>query len=133
MPLLPNYASTLSTQVKMEDGEESHEYFGLLQSIFNLYIQRMGIYENHNSGRVSKTKENRMGAKLSERQELILEMIKDGMTNSSIANRMGYSESLIRQESMAIYQKLGVDGRRDLVRSDLLDESSDDESHGIQT
>jgi hypothetical protein len=46
---------------------------------------------------------------------------------------MGYSESLIRQESMAIYQKLGVDGRRDLVRSDLLDESSDDESHGIQT
>lgn len=93
----------------------------------------MGIYENHNSGRVSKTKENRMGAKLSERQELILEMIKDGMTNSSIANRMGYSESLIRQESMAIYQKLGVDGRRDLVRSDLLDESSDDESHGIQT
>ena len=74
-----------------------------------------------------------MGAKLSERQELILEMIKDGMTNSSIANRMGYSESLIRQESMAIYQKLGVDGRRDLVRSDLLDESSDDESHGIQT
>ena len=93
----------------------------------------MGVYENHNNGRASKTKENRMGAKLSERQELILEMIKDGMTNSSIANRMGYSESLIRQESMAIYQKLGVDGRRDLVRSDLLDESSDDESHGIQT
>lgn len=117
----------------MEDHEESREYFGLLQSIFNLYIQRMGIHETHNSGRVSKTKENRMGAKLSERQELILEMIKDGMTNSSIANRMGYSESLIRQESMAIYQKLGVDGRRDLVRSDLLDESSDDESHGIQT
>lgn len=93
----------------------------------------MGIHKTHNSGRVSKIKENRMGAKLSERQELILEMIKDGMTNSSIANRMGYSESLIRQESMAIYQKLGVDGRRDLVRSDLLDESSDDESHGIQT
>lgn len=93
----------------------------------------MGVHENHNNGRASKTKESRMGAKLSERQELILEMIKDGMTNSSIANRMGYSESLIRQESMAIYQKLGVDGRRDLVRSDLLDESSDDESHGIQT
>jgi len=133
MPLLPNYASTLSTQIKVEDHEESREYFGLLQSIFNLYIQRMGIHKTHNSGRVSKIKENRMGAKLSERQELILEMIKDGMTNSSIANRMGYSESLIRQESMAIYQKLGVDGRRDLVRSDLLDESSDDESHGIQT
>jgi len=93
----------------------------------------MGIHKTHNSGRVSKIKESRMGAKLSEQQELILEMIKDGMTNSSIANRMGYSESLIRQESMAIYQKLGVDGRRDLVRSDLLDESSDDESHGIQT
>ena len=133
MPLLPNYASALSTQMKMEHREESSEYFGLLQSIFNLYIQRMGIHENHNSGRVSKTKENRMGEKLSERQELILEMIKDGMTNSLIANRMGYSESLIRQESMAIYQKLGVYGRRDLVRSNFLDESSDDESHGIQT
>jgi hypothetical protein len=27
---------------------------------------------------------------------------------------MGYSESLIRQETMVIYRKLGIEGRRDI-------------------
>ena len=55
-----------------------------------------------------------MGQKLTERQEIILLMIKEGLTNISIAERMGYSESLIRQETMVIYQKLGIDGRKEI-------------------
>lgn len=42
-------------------------------------------------------------------------------------------ESLIRQETMAIYRKLGVDERRTLIRGDSIDESPDDKSHGINT
>jgi len=30
---------------------------------------------------------------------------------------MGYSESLIRQETIVIYQKLGIDGRKDISRN----------------
>lgn len=41
--------------------------------------------------------------------------------------------SLVRQETMAIYRKLGVDGRRTLINRDSIDESPDDESHGIKT
>ncbi|MEY3318245.1 MAG: Bacterial regulatory protein luxR family, partial [Actinomycetota bacterium] len=42
-------------------------------------------------------------------------MIKSGSTNQEIASRMGYSESLIRQETIIIYRKLGISGRRDLL------------------
>ncbi|NCV35144.1 MAG: hypothetical protein EBW66_06130 [Actinobacteria bacterium] len=46
---------------------------------------------------------------------MILKMIQSGDTNQIIAERMGYSESLIRQETILIYRKLGISGRRDLV------------------
>jgi DNA-binding NarL/FixJ family response regulator len=58
-----------------------------------------------------------LGEKLTERQSLILDLIKEGKTNIAIADRLGYSESLIRQETMVIYQKLGVDGRREITRN----------------
>jgi DNA-binding CsgD family transcriptional regulator len=41
-------------------------------------------------------------------------MIQAGHTNQLIAVRMGYSESLIRQETISIYRKLKISGRRDL-------------------
>lgn len=48
---------------------------------------------------------------LSERQELILKLIAEGRTNSDIADILGYSESLIRQETIRIYSSLGCNGR----------------------
>ena len=48
---------------------------------------------------------------LSERQRLILQMIADGRTNADIADLLGYSESLIRQETIRIYAHLGCSGR----------------------
>jgi len=47
-----------------------------------------------------------------------LVLIEDGNTNFAIAEKLGYSESLIRQESIAIYRKLGILGRRDLKIND---------------
>ncbi|NCX76645.1 MAG: LuxR family transcriptional regulator [Actinobacteria bacterium] len=54
-------------------------------------------------------------SELTERQSMILKMIQSGDTNQIIAERMGYSESLIRQETISIYRKLGISGRRDLT------------------
>lgn len=54
--------------------------------------------------------------RLSERQLEILVCIARGMTNPQISHRIGFSESTVRQESMAIYRFLGVGGRRDAVR-----------------
>jgi DNA-binding CsgD family transcriptional regulator len=52
---------------------------------------------------------------LSNRQKVILEMLSKGATNSEIAREIGYSESLVRQETIEIYQILGVSGRKELI------------------
>lgn len=54
------------------------------------------------------------GKSLTERQSEILVLIKSAMTNSMIAERIGYSESLVRRETIIIYAKLGIRGRKDL-------------------
>lgn len=51
---------------------------------------------------------------LSDRQNSILELIKQGKTNKEIADIIGYSESLVRHETIIIYKKLRVEGRHQL-------------------
>jgi DNA-binding CsgD family transcriptional regulator len=55
---------------------------------------------------------------LSSREERVLTLIREGKTNAQIAFELGYSESLIRQETVSIYRKLGVSGRKDLKSTD---------------
>ena len=126
LPLTPNYAATLTMQVEMEDNEDSRKYFYMLRSIINLYLQMLSEIDPIRQSTLNRPKESLIGKKLTERQELILQLIKDGLTNNAIATKMGYSESLIRQETMAIYQKLGIDGRRTLTKGSSLYESTDD-------
>ena len=54
--------------------------------------------------------------KLSPRQLLIHKMMVTGKTNRQIASDLSYSVSLIRQETMRIYIKLGIDGRKEIKR-----------------
>ncbi len=123
LPLLPNYAATISTRALIEDREEVKLAFSLLKNIVNLVIHQ--LIENPQT-RASKglRKKSDSGKELTERQALIIDLIRSGMTNIAIADKLGYSESLIRQETMIIYKKKGITGRRD-----LLDESSDDQQH----
>ncbi len=51
---------------------------------------------------------------LTPRQWAIHEAILKGLPNGAIAKELSYSESLIRQETMRIYSKLGIRGRKDL-------------------
>jgi DNA-binding CsgD family transcriptional regulator len=53
---------------------------------------------------------------LTDRQKTILRMLAAGMTNPQIAARIGFSDSTVRQETMAIYRHLGATGRRDAAR-----------------
>lgn len=52
---------------------------------------------------------------LTEREDRILTLIREGKTNIEIAEEMAYSESLIRQLTIVIYRKLGVSGRKELI------------------
>ena len=53
---------------------------------------------------------------LSDRQLRILGLMAKGLTNSQISKRVGFSESTVRQETMAIYRFFGVGGHREAVR-----------------
>ncbi|MBC7464180.1 MAG: helix-turn-helix transcriptional regulator [Actinobacteria bacterium] len=57
---------------------------------------------------------------LTSRQWNILKSVRKGKTNPEIAENLGYSESLVRQETMKIYRKLRIEGRKELL--DLPDE-----------
>jgi DNA-binding CsgD family transcriptional regulator len=73
-----------------------------------------GNHGNHVAGnsRSQITKmENGESGELTERQLLILQMISEGRTNADIADLLGYSESLVRQETIRIYSKLNCTGR----------------------
>ena len=56
------------------------------------------------------------GPVLTLRQEEILRLMAGGLTNPQIAKHIGFSESTVRQETMAIYRELGVSGRRAAIR-----------------
>ena len=51
---------------------------------------------------------------LTSRQMIILAELRRGKTNVTIAQSLNFSSSLIRQETMEIYRKLGVSGRAEL-------------------
>ena len=53
---------------------------------------------------------------LSARQFRILQMMSEGMTNGQISARIGYSESTVRQETMAVFRYFDVHDRREAVR-----------------
>ena len=78
------------------------------EAILNLYEASLAEPQT-----ITQPKE-KLGEKLTERQVTIFEQIKLSKTNMQIALALGYSESLIRQETMTIYKKLGVSGRKEI-------------------
>lgn len=117
MPMLPNFAAGFSTTIFVTDNEDNQKYFTALKSVISLYVHLLMAEDHPAIGRFTKPKGPVLGEPLTERQQLILGLIKEGKTNNFIADRLGYSESLIRQETMVIYQKLGVDGRREITKN----------------
>ncbi|MBC7464178.1 MAG: response regulator transcription factor [Actinobacteria bacterium] len=52
---------------------------------------------------------------LTPRQWAIKDAMLRGLTNGAIAREMNFSESLIRHETIRIYSKLGINGRKELL------------------
>lgn len=52
---------------------------------------------------------------LTKRQEMIRDLLVKGFSNPYIAQEIGYSESLVRQETIAIYSAMRVSGRKELM------------------
>jgi len=56
---------------------------------------------------------------LTPRQWIILGAIRRGQTNMAIAKELEFSESLIRQETVQIYRKMGVTGRKEILSESI--------------
>lgn len=114
MPFPPDYFAALSITEESASSSSVEDYYVSLYSVLKLFLlsrvsRRKGITRSDSAKR-----EKLDLAPLSERQELILKLMKEGEINKTIATRMGYSESLIRQETIAIYRKLEIGGRKGL-------------------
>jgi DNA-binding CsgD family transcriptional regulator len=105
------------TSFKQPELDEVHEGFlrtvGQLASVAFSKSQ-MASRLRGKTGKVLSTSKK---SELTSRQELIKKLILRGMTNVEIAQEIGYSDSLVRQETMAIYAALNVSGRKELLEN----------------
>ena len=94
--------------------ENIDKYFETVRSLISIYESALEL--KNALGSRSFIEESEIQP-LSERQTKILDLLKTGKTNKEIADAIGYSESLVRHETMIIYKKLRVSGRQQLRES----------------
>ena len=113
-PILPYGAFFLLLQ---GEPRKDSEFEPFLRSIG--YLLALSLRQTFDSNLTDEEKVNRKKStqgELTSRQEVIVELLSKGFTNIEISKEIGYSESLIRQETVAIYAFMGVSGRKDLIR-----------------
>jgi DNA-binding CsgD family transcriptional regulator len=133
-------ARTLGSLVTITDShckesDESGEFLDALAILLNTAIaKRMEPMRSNNGLSNGHSKEKNPSLRrsltphpeaLTERQVVILKLLSEGRTNLDIADALGYSESLIRQETIRIYAHLGCNGRHEaatIYRSQYEDE-----------
>ena len=108
IPIGFNKGYSLLFPIDITQFEFALENFRILESLLNSYETFV------HSGSPTESKKSTLGEPLTKRQEEILSQIRSGKTNMKIALDLGYSESLIRQETITIYKKLGISGRKEL-------------------
>ena len=121
VPTLGKHVFVFRLQCRIEDKEPISIYFKAVGAILSFFDFGSSQSETKLITK-SKFQNSLLGQALTPRQSEILEHILERRTNVQIANVLGYSESLIKQESMIIYAKLGVNGRQEILHSSNFEE-----------
>jgi DNA-binding CsgD family transcriptional regulator len=111
VPSYPNGGFTFVSKAKIELTEVEHLFLIAVGSLIGLYGQSP-TPDLIESARLAKEQTKLAEYPLTPRQLVIAGMLERGFNNAQISLDIGFSESLIRQESVAIYQKLNVSGRK---------------------
>jgi DNA-binding NarL/FixJ family response regulator len=109
----------LCSSKDLELTESMNVFYIAIGSLLGLYASRLPkkLIEEVV---ILKTKIELPKVPLSDRQIVIAGMLERGFNNAQIAYEIGYSESLVRQETVAIYRKLEVSGRKAMqINADL--------------
>lgn len=111
VPIYPIGGMTLYSSIEIELSEAMEIFFVAVGSLLGLYASRLpeALVE---VARAAKEKIDLNQVPLSDRQYLIAGLLERGFNNSQIGLEIGFSESLVRQESVVIYRKLQVSGRK---------------------
>jgi DNA-binding CsgD family transcriptional regulator len=120
IPLLPNYTMTFLLKTPVKLASEESDYYELLHSLLSFYMN-VSLHSERQAGITNFHTSSLKDKPLTLRQQVILEMMKKRMTNREIAREIRYSESLVRQETITIFAKLGFAGRKDLKNYLLLE------------
>lgn len=113
-PISPLGFLFIIVKQNLEVTEEMELFLRIIGRVtFNNYSEKENTTENH------QDEQNRMEGpshvKLTGRQLIILSLIEKGFTNEAIAREIGFSHSLVRQETVLLYRKMGVHSRKELV------------------
>ena len=106
-----------SCQTQFDDRRIAKLYFQVIGELLKAYLHKFGRQFDLklDSHIKSDSLKNLVGTKLTARQEQILAAIRLGKTNKEIAADIDYSESLVRHETIIIYAKLGLRGRKEIL------------------
>ena len=88
---------------------QSHELKNYLETLSGLIGLQMSSFKRT---KMTVDQDSAIWNLLTNRQHKIVAMMAEGMTNNQIANELGYSQSTIRQDTIKIYEILGVAGRK---------------------
>jgi DNA-binding CsgD family transcriptional regulator len=119
IPVYPIGGMALCSSKDLELTESMNVFYIAIGSLLGLYASRLPkkLIEEVV---ILKTKIELPKVPLSDRQIVIAGMLERGFNNAQIAYEIGYSESLVRQETVAIYRKLEVSGRKAMqINADL--------------
>lgn len=122
VPTAGRLVATFHLLCDLDDPDFAILYFQIVGAVLSFYQHEELRSLNQRSSFESAVEQEspvvariEVGRPLTERQQMILSMIKELKSNPQIAALMGYSESLIRQETIIIYKKLGVSGRNEIL------------------
>jgi DNA-binding CsgD family transcriptional regulator len=113
IPAYPIGGIALFSSIDLEVSESAQVFYIAIGSLLGLYASRLPKALVAVAITV-KEKIDLPQVPLSDRQLVIAGLLERGFNNAQIGLEIGYSESLIRQETVAIYRKLQVTGRKAL-------------------
>ena len=130
-PLPAKYKTFVSVPLKYEGYpiaswgltcEENIDPNPILISYLNTVSGMAGLYAKDLPEFKSARKDGVSRRVLSRRQNNILNLVKEKLTNQEIGVELGFSESTIRQETMKIYKILNVKNRREAAAFKFLED-----------
>lgn len=111
IPVYPIGGMAMFTSLELKLTEELNVFYIAIGSLLGLYASHLPAALVEVAINV-KQKIDLPQIPLTGRQLVIADLLERGFNNAQIGLELGFSESLIRQETVAIYRKLQVTGRK---------------------